>query len=152
MTSNGLISQALALQASYLFLEGKSKDENLASWNRWELVKTGLYQSSVVILVLATEIGLKAILKLTVGQFKRIHDLKKLYDSMPEVHREGISKIFNSKIENSDCTLDSVLKKHRKLFTDFRYLEGSINITPSLPQLNSALDSMINYYNEIKKE
>jgi len=149
MTPKGYISQALALQASYLVLDGAKKNNNFPS-GREELISTGLHQSSTIILVFAIEIALKGLLKLRFGSFRRTHDLKKLYDDIPLNNRKRISEIYKSKLERTDSTLESLLELHKSMFVDLRYLDGFVNVVPNLKFLSKALDSIVNYYNEVK--
>lgn len=147
MTANGLISQALGLQASHYALNGKSKEVRLDNSDRKELILTGLAQSSSILLSFAIEIALKGLLKYRFNDFPRIHDLKKLYNKLDEDDRTEISSIFKEKT-NSD--IDKCLQRHKDMFIEFRYLEQESDEPYNSKHVNDALNSIIEYYNHIK--
>lgn len=109
-----------------------------------------MYQGSIILLVFATEIALKGMLRLKVGNFTKTHNLKKLYEFIPPDSRDRISEIYKSKFEQIDSTLESLFEEHKNLFTDFRYLDGSMHIAPNPQLLCEAVNSIVDYYNEIK--
>lgn len=84
MTANGLISQALGLQASYFVLKEKSIKVLSSDLDRKLLIYTGLTQSSSIILSFAIEIALKSLLKIRFENFPKIHNIKNLYERLDE--------------------------------------------------------------------
>lgn len=147
MTANGLISQALGLQASYFVLKGKSQEVLSTDINRKVLVFTGLSQSSSIILSFALEIALKGLLKFRLNSFPRIHDLKKLYENLDANDRLKISEIYRQKT-NSD--ISECLDRHKDMFMEFRYLDIEIEELNDNEKVNEALNSVINFYNILK--
>lgn len=147
MTANGLISQALGLQASYFVLNGKSKEILLKQVDRKLLIYAGLQQSSSIILSFALEIGLKGLLKFRFDNFPKSHDLKKLYKKLNENDRIQISKRYK---EITNSNIEDCLERHKDMFMEFRYLEIEIDEPNNNDNVNEALNSIIEYYNLIK--
>jgi len=147
MTANGLISQALGLQASYYVLKGKSKEVLSIDIDRKILVSTGLSQSSSIILSFAIEIALKGLLKFRFNNFPRIHNLKKLYERLDENDRIKISEIYKQK---TGSDINECLERHKDMFMEFRYLELKIDEPNDNKKVDAALDSVIEFYNLIK--
>jgi len=147
MTANGLISQALGLQASYFVLRGKSKEINSIEIERKVLIHSGLVQSSSIILSFAIGIALKGLLKFRFEDFPKIHDLKKLYERLDEDDKTQISKIYKQK---TDSNLEKCLERHKDMFMEFRYLEIEYDEPSKNENVNEALNSIIDFYNSIK--
>jgi HEPN domain-containing protein len=147
MTANGLISQALGLQASYFVLKGKSKEVLSIDMDRKLLVFTGLTQSSSIILSFAIEIALKGLLKFRFNNFPKIHDLKKLYERLDENDRVQIFEIYKQK---TDSDIEECLERHKDMFMEFRYLELEIDEPNDNEKIDAALNSIIEFYNLIK--
>lgn len=147
MTANGLISQALGLQASYFVLNGKSKEVLSINIDRKPLIIAGLSQSSTIILSFALEIALKGLLEFRFNNFPKIHDLMKLYKKLDENDRIQISNLFK---EKTDSDIEACLERHKNMFMEFRYLELEINEPNNSENVNAALNSVIDYYNRIK--
>jgi len=147
MTANGLMSQALGLQASYFFLKWKSKEVTSININRKPLIITGLVQSSSIILSFAIEIALKGLLKFRFDNFPKIHDLKKLYERLDENDRIKISKIYEQKT-NSD--IEECIERHKDMFMKFRYLDLISDEPNNNENVNAALNSIIEFYNLVK--
>ncbi len=145
MTANGLISQALGLQASYFVLDENSKRALTANIDRKPLIFAGLSQSSSIILAFALEIALKGLLMHRLSRFPKTHDLLKLYEQLDENDRIQISNLYTEKTESD---IIECLKRHKDMFMEFRYLE--IEIDEPNNNINAALNSVIDFYNQIK--
>jgi HEPN domain-containing protein len=79
----------------------------------------------------ACELYLKAIMmrRSSASEYMRGHDLKTLFESLPEEDRKAIEQLYNKKCRVS---LDKLLQESGKAFEDWRYaLEkaASINVT-----------------------
>lgn len=147
MTANGLISQALGLQASYFVLNGKSKDVLSIELERKVLVHTGLRQSSIILLSFAIEIALKGLLKYTTSNFPKTHNLKILFERLNENDRIQLSEIHKRK---TDSDIEGYLNRHKDTFNAFRYLDMETDEPINSEELDTALNSIIEYYNQIK--
>ena len=71
--------------------------------------------------VLAAELALKALTLKETGTFDCIHDLDKLFYSLPDVHKNAISTTIKEKAQQSDVTLKKNLGIIHNFFEDWRY-------------------------------
>jgi len=148
ITANGLISQALGLQASYFVLKGKSKEVLLIDMDRKRLVSNGLTQSSYIILAFALEIALKGLQMFRFCNFYGTHDFWKLYDRLDENDKIQISEMYKKK---TDSDIEECLKRHKEMFMAYRYFESEID-RPDNEKVDVALNSVIEFYNLIKND
>lgn len=147
MTANGLISEALGLQFSHFLLHENYKKALITNIDRKPIIIAGLSQSSSIILSFALEIALKGLLKHRFNKFPKTHDLLKLYDKLDKNDRDKISNLFSKKT-NTD--IEECLKRHKDMFMEFRYFEIEIDEPNNNENVNVAIDSVINFYNQIK--
>ena len=71
--------------------------------------------------VLAAELALKALTLKETGTFDCIHDLDKLFYSLPDAHRIALSSTIKEKAQQSDATLKKNLGIIHNFFVDWRY-------------------------------
>ena len=110
-----------------------------------------------IIRALATEIALKAWQgHEKKGQYDFSHDLVALFDSLTSETRSRIEQRFNKLQEDiSDCTdvrettVRDLLCKHRDIFENWRYTYEYRELKFDALELNIALTSIIEVYNEV---
>lgn len=71
--------------------------------------------------VLAAELAMKALTLGETGTFDCIHDLAKLFYSLPDNHREALSSLIKEKAHQNDATLKSNLETIGNFFQEWRY-------------------------------
>lgn len=71
--------------------------------------------------VLAAELALKALTLRETGTFDCIHDLNKLFYSMPDNHMETLSSLIKEKAHQNDTTLKTNLETISNFFQELRY-------------------------------
>lgn len=71
--------------------------------------------------VLAAELALKALTLRETGTFDCIHDLDKLFCSLPPVHKAALSDILKKKTHQNDATLKANLETISSFFQKWRY-------------------------------
>ena len=86
--------------------------------------------------VLAAELALKALTLKEFGTFDCIHDLDKLFYSLPEEHKTALSTQIKEKSHQNDATLKTNLKIISNFFQDWRYFfeRESIGYSNFLPE------------------
>ena len=78
--------------------------------------------------VLAAELALKALTLRETGTFDCIHDLDKLFCSLPPVHKAALSDILKKKTHQNDATLKANLETISSFFQKWRYFFESESI------------------------
>lgn len=71
--------------------------------------------------VLAAELALKALTLGETGTFDCIHDLDKLFYSLPDNHRGALSCLIKEKAHQNDATLKTNLETISNFFQEWRY-------------------------------
>lgn len=71
--------------------------------------------------VLAAELALKALTLRENGNFDCIHDLDKLFDGLPPVHKVALSDLVKKKTHQNDATLKANLETISNFFQEWRY-------------------------------
>ena len=71
--------------------------------------------------VLAAELALKALTLKETGTFDCIHDLDKLFYSLPDVHKNALSASIKEKAHQNDATLKKNLGIIHNFFENWRY-------------------------------
>ncbi len=71
--------------------------------------------------VLAAELALKALILKETGTFDCIHELDKLFYTLPDVHKASLSDLIKEKAHQNDATLKTNLDAISNYFVDWRY-------------------------------
>ena len=106
----------------------------------------GYSTSMVVIRALAVELTLKALAFKRTGEYSRIHDLLKLYDSLGTDTQAIISKIEDI---HGVASIRCILKKHKDDFVDWRYpinMRDGDNMHVDFLDIGKALDVLLLVY------
>lgn len=86
--------------------------------------------------VLAAELALKALTLRENGNFDCIHDLDKLFDGLPPVHKVALSDLVKKKTHQNDATLKKNLETISNFFQEWRYFfeSESVGYSNFLPE------------------
>lgn len=86
--------------------------------------------------VLAAELALKALTLRETGVFDCIHDLDKLFYSLPETHKTALSSLIKEKSCQNDATLKKNLETISLFFQKWRYFfqHETVGYTYFLPE------------------
>lgn len=71
--------------------------------------------------ILSAELALKALVFLENGTFECTHKINKLLESLPEVHKDALTRLLKEKTHNNDQTLKYNLDVISNFFVDWRY-------------------------------
>lgn len=91
------------------------------------LRQNGATAAFIVNGALATEIALKAIAQVSNGSFLPVHNLRALFDDLPDDIRAAIVDAHRALAEEAgisdpDARLDGIIERNRDAFTRIRYL------------------------------
>ena len=86
--------------------------------------------------VLAAELALKSLILRETGVFNCIHDLDKLFYSLPETHKTALSSLIKEKSCQNDATLKKNLETIGIFFQKWRYFfqHETVGYTNFLPE------------------
>ena len=106
---------------------GGIKAQGIPEERRDSLIDIGMISINAVMLSFALELALKGALQRTGKEPPRIHDLKELYESLPQDDQDRISEKWGKKLflsgEAKDMGPPDFFSLHRKDCTNWRYLE-----------------------------
>ena len=107
----------------------------------------GYLDSYLILIALAAEVMLKALSFIKTGKYKRIHDLKFLYDNLHPDTKGIVNELAHSR---GFTRLEETFEKNKNVFLDWRYKmeAGSIRAEPSA--LGKALDILIDTYDQLE--
>ena len=71
--------------------------------------------------VLAAELAMKALILENTGSFDCIHDLKILFEALPEPHKTALTKRIKEGAHQNDATLILNLEVIKDFFVEWRY-------------------------------
>jgi len=77
---------------------------------------------------LAAELALKALTLVETGTFDCVHELDKLFYSLPETHLRALSSLIKDKAHQNDATLRTNLETISGFFVEWRYFFESDSI------------------------
>ncbi len=86
--------------------------------------------------VLAVELALKALIFKDNGEFDCVHDIKRLFNSLPQLDKDTLSRILKEKTHQNDETLQTNLEIIKDFFEKWRYFfqEESLGYSGFLPE------------------
>ena len=107
---------------------GEIKAQGIPDERRDRQVEIGMISIDTVMLSFALELALKGALQRTNKEPARTHDLKDLYESLPEDDQGRISEQWGKQLflseEAKDMGPGCFFSLHREDFTNWRYLES----------------------------